>query len=170
MVAAEEHDVRAGFFGHGEEPGVGAWIVHNGRVADDGAVGERGDGALEVQHLGDGDGDDGGAERGQDLPELADALGVGPAAPSDVDGVADLEDVPAVEGAGARIALTEQPSAVTTLSTSMVSGLRESAPGRVITATLRNMTTVSSTKTLSGQSSAGGTSMVVQPWYSRVCT
>lgn len=44
-----------------------------------------------------------------------------------------------------------------------VSGLRSSAPGRVITARSSYITTVSSTKTESGQSGDGGTSTVSQP-------
>jgi hypothetical protein len=55
------------------------------------------------------------------------------------------------------------PWAATAFSASGVSGRREAAPGRAITATSLNTTMVSSTNTLSGQSSAGGTSIVLQP-------
>ena len=48
----------------------------------------------------DRDGDDRGAERRQDRPELADALGVGTATAADVDDLTDLQDVPSVEGPG----------------------------------------------------------------------
>ena len=44
-----------------------------------------------------------------------------------------------------------------------ISGLRSSAPGLVITAVSPTITTVSSTKTPSGQSGAAGTSTVSQP-------
>jgi len=55
--------------------------------------------------------------------------------------------------------LMERPWLSTTFSASMISGLRASAPGRLITATLRNRTMVSSTKTASAQSSAPATTV-----------
>lgn len=64
---------------------------------------------------------------------------------------------------GSHTQFTEQPSRATVSSTAAVSGRRDSAPGRAISATLRNTTTVSSTNTPSGQSSAGSVSTVSQP-------
>ena len=62
------------------------------------AVRQRGHRRLEVQHQVQRDGDDGRSERREDVPELADTGGVRPAAPADVDGGPDLQDVTAVEG------------------------------------------------------------------------
>jgi hypothetical protein len=64
---------------------------------------------------------------------------------------------------GARMRLIEQPIDSTTFSTSRISGLRESAPGRAMTATFLKATIVSSMNAESGQSSASGTSMISQP-------
>jgi len=71
---------------------------------------------------------------------------------------------------GAWTRFTEQRMRLTAASTPGVSGLRESAPGRVTSATFLYITTVSSTKTASGQSSAGSTSAVSQPCSSRAAT
>ena len=75
-------------------------VVHQGRVADDGAVGQGGDRGLQVQDLGHGYADDLAAKGSEQCGELAHALGVGAAAFTDPDGPAVLEHVAAVEGAG----------------------------------------------------------------------
>ena len=92
--------MRAGLLGHRDEPREDRRVVDERRVADDRAVGQGGDRRLQVQHLGERHGDDGRAERAEDRAQLTDAFGVGAPAAADVDGVADLEDVAAVEGAG----------------------------------------------------------------------
>ena len=51
-------------------------------------------------------------ERLEDAPQLADAVGVGPPASADVDGVADLQDVAAVEGARRGDVVHRQPELV----------------------------------------------------------
>ena len=52
VVLVEQHDVGARLLGHGRNSGHGR-VVDERLVADDGAVGQRGDGGLQVQHLGD---------------------------------------------------------------------------------------------------------------------
>jgi len=79
-------------------------------------------------------GDDGGAQRAEDVPELADAIGVGASAAAGVDGVGHLEDIAPIQVPGAVMWLTDNPSVSTSLATSTVSGRRLSAPGREITA------------------------------------
>jgi hypothetical protein len=64
---------------------------------------------------------------------------------------------------GASIETTSYPSWPSSDATAVVSGLRSSAPGRLITARPPYITTVSSMNTLSGHSSIGGTSMVAHP-------
>jgi hypothetical protein len=92
--------VGTGFLGHCKEavtPERG--VVDERLVADDGAVGQRGDGRLEVQHLGQRHGDDVRAEWSKVGLELPCAVGVRPAAHADPHRAVVLEDVAAVEGA-----------------------------------------------------------------------
>ena len=86
--------------GHGEKTFEESRVIDHGWVADDGAIGQRGDGAFEVQSLRDRNGDDGVAEAGNDRAQLADAFGVGAAAATNIDGLSHLENVTTVEGAG----------------------------------------------------------------------
>ena len=86
--------------GHRDEAAEDRRVVDEVGVADDGAVGQRRHRGLEVQHLRDGHRDDVAAQRCEDAAQLRDALGVRAAAAADVDGVADLQHVAAVERAG----------------------------------------------------------------------
>ena len=99
QVVAQQDDVRAGLLGHGEERRPHALVVDERRVADDGAVRQRGDRRLQVQHLLDRYGDHPGAVRLEVRRQLVDAGLVGPAAEPDPDGAVVLEHVAAVEGA-----------------------------------------------------------------------
>ena len=76
-------------------------VVDEGLVADHGAVGEGGDGRLEVQHLRQRYGDHPAGAHGLEVvAQLGDALGVGATTHADPHDTVVLEDVAAVEGAG----------------------------------------------------------------------
>ncbi len=92
--------MRAGLLGNGAEGGEEGGVLDQGGVADDRAVRQGGDRGLQMQHPADRYGDDTGPQRFEGGAELAYPLGVGAAAAADVHGVADLEDVAAVERAG----------------------------------------------------------------------
>jgi hypothetical protein len=94
----EDHDVGAALLGDVEERAEGALVIDEGTVADDGAVRQRGDRALEVEHLGERDPDDLPSPRREEFPQLFDGRRASAAAAADVRGASHLEHVTAVEG------------------------------------------------------------------------
>ena len=95
--------------------------------------------------------------------ELPDARAVRPAAAADVDVVADLKHVAAVERARRLDPSDVQPELADRLLGARDSGRRSAAPGRASTATSPHTTIVSSMNAESGSSSAAGASRIFQP-------
>ncbi|OEV12943.1 hypothetical protein AN218_06080 [Streptomyces nanshensis] len=99
----------AGLLRYGKEAGEVRRVGREPRQAEDRAVGQRGDGGLQMQHPGERYGDDAGAQRLEGGPQLAYALLVGASAETHMHGPAALQDVPAVERAGSLDATDRVP-------------------------------------------------------------
>ena len=82
------------------EPWVDGGIVHEVRVSDDRAIRQCSNSGLQVEYLGHGNRHHRGPKRREDPAQLGDARCVRPASASHIDGVADLQDVAAIERAG----------------------------------------------------------------------